>query len=61
MILLNILEERAESSTERLSFSFGEKSLKATTFYSIYGGELRAEERIESTLSYDSSKKLNIE
>ena len=55
------MEERAESSTERPSFSLGEKSLKATTFYSIYGGELRAEERIESTLSYDSSKKLNIE
>lgn len=61
MILLNIFEERAELSTERSSLSLGEKSLKAITFYSVYGGELRAEERIDNTLSYDSLKKLNIE
>ena len=61
MILLNMLDERAESSTERPSSSLGEKSLKAITFYSACGGELRAEERIDSTLSSDSSKKLKIE
>lgn len=61
MILLNMLEERAESSTERFSLSFGEKSLKAIAFYYLYGGELRAEERIDKTLSSDSSKKFNME